>query len=138
MPGTTWLGEGRRTLLGRLQPERIHVTTVGAPATPCAVPSQTANILDFTYDFDLGTANNGNLQQIVNNLDSSRTQSFSYDELNRIATVPRDAIKKVYLGCRTGWRAQSLLEIRDSVLPHAQFYRAVKSPTHFGLFFEEL
>jgi RHS repeat-associated protein len=49
------------------------------------------NVLDFAYSFDTdpgaGVANNGNVKQIINNLDAARTQSFTYDEMNRVKTA---------------------------------------------------
>jgi hypothetical protein len=38
--------------------------------------------MHFSYSY--GTLNNGNVQQITNNLDNNRTQIFSYDGLNRL------------------------------------------------------
>ena len=54
-----------------------------------ASPSQT--VLSFSYGFGLGTANNGNVLTIQNNRDLDRTQSFIYDQLNRIATAQSSA-----------------------------------------------
>jgi hypothetical protein len=72
----------------RLQPSRIHATTTGAPANPCDAPSQTGNILDLAYNFSLGSADNGNVMGITNNRDvNNRSQTFTYDSLNRIATA---------------------------------------------------
>jgi YD repeat-containing protein len=56
----------------RLQPSAISVVS----------PSQT--ILSLGYDFGLGTADNGNVNKIINNRDGNRTQNFLYDSLNRI------------------------------------------------------
>ena len=42
-------------------------------------------MFSLSYDFHLGAGDNGNVFQIVNNRDSNRTQSFTYDQLNRIA-----------------------------------------------------
>jgi len=47
-----------------------------------AAPS--ANLMSLSYDFHLGTGDNGNVFQIVNNKDNSRNQNFQYDALNRI------------------------------------------------------
>ncbi len=73
----------------RLQPCRISVKSSGAAPTSCG-PGNTGNVLDFTYGFDseaaAGVQNNGNVGSITNNRDSTRTQSFTYDELNRIKT----------------------------------------------------
>jgi len=50
-----------------------------------ASPSQT--VFSLSYDFHLGTANNGNVYQIVNNRDNNRTQTFTFDQLNRVASA---------------------------------------------------
>lgn len=50
-----------------------------------ASPTQT--VLSLGYDFHLATGNNGNVFQIQNNIDSARTQTFTYDELNRVKTA---------------------------------------------------
>ncbi|HEX7288579.1 MAG TPA: RHS repeat-associated core domain-containing protein [Candidatus Angelobacter sp.] len=71
----------------RMQPCRTFVTTGTTNPANCPDNSQTGNILDFTYSFSLGAGDNGNLTQITNNRDSARTQSFTYDLLNRIATA---------------------------------------------------
>jgi RHS repeat-associated protein len=44
----------------------------------------TRTVPDLAYGFALGTANNGNVQTIVNLRDPGRTQHFAYDGLNRI------------------------------------------------------
>ncbi|MGH9530767.1 MAG: RHS repeat-associated core domain-containing protein, partial [Terriglobales bacterium] len=53
-------------------------------------------VLSFSYSFDQDPSpsvvkNNGDVVQIVNNRDTNRTQSFTYDELNRIATAQSQA-----------------------------------------------
>lgn len=42
------------------------------------------NILDLQYNFNLGAGDNGNVAGITNNRDTTRTQSFTYDAVNRI------------------------------------------------------
>jgi RHS repeat-associated protein len=78
----------------RLQPCRISVKSSGIAPTTCA-DTQTGNVLDFTYSFDLdpgaGVVNNGNVASIANNRDTNRSQSFTYDALNRIATAQTQA-----------------------------------------------
>ena len=61
-------------------------TTSSAPPTPCAAPSQTGNLLDLTLSFNSGT-DNGNVIGITNNRDNTRSQSFTYDSLNRLLTA---------------------------------------------------
>ena len=44
-------------------------------------------VLSLSYDYHSGTANNGNIYTILNVKDSTRTQTFTYDTLNRILTA---------------------------------------------------
>ena len=68
----------------RLQPCRISVKSSGtAPAT--CTDAATGNVLDFSYNFSLGTSDNGNVTAITNNRDTTRSQSFTYDSLNRLS-----------------------------------------------------
>jgi hypothetical protein len=62
---------------------------LAAPLLQPAPDSATGNILDFTYNFVDGSAhNNGNVAAITNNrYASARSQSFTYDALNRLATA---------------------------------------------------
>ncbi|MGH9509004.1 MAG: hypothetical protein ACRD2M_03635, partial [Terriglobales bacterium] len=68
----------------RLQPLVLSAAHVGG------------TVLSFAYGFDQDPSpsvvkNNGNVVQIVNNRDNNRTQSFTYDELNRVATAQSQA-----------------------------------------------
>jgi hypothetical protein len=56
----------------RLQPVNISAT------------SPMATMFNLSYDFHLGTGNNGNVFGIINNKDTTRNQSFAYDALNRL------------------------------------------------------
>ncbi|MGB0036065.1 MAG: RHS repeat-associated core domain-containing protein [Candidatus Acidiferrales bacterium] len=48
--------------------------------------------MDFTYSFvDANSHNNGNAIQITNNKDGTRTQQFTYDQVNRILTGKTNA-----------------------------------------------
>ena len=53
--------------------------------TSAATPTQT--IFSLTNDFQLGVTDNGNVWNITNNLDSTRSQAFTYDSLNRLLTA---------------------------------------------------
>jgi RHS repeat-associated protein len=71
----------------RLQPCWLY-TTIGtalATSTACTGTATTGNILDFKYNFNLGASDNGNVAGITNNRDTTRSQTASYDSLNRIA-----------------------------------------------------
>src|SRR6266542_1978575 len=50
---------------------------------PC--PTAVATIISRSYNFGLGTNDNGNLLNITNCRDTNRTQNFAYDNLNRIS-----------------------------------------------------
>ena len=75
----------------RLQPCWSYVTT-GTPlswnTTLCtATDSTPGNLLDLQYKFNLGSGDNGNVMGITNNRDTTRSQAFTYDWLNRISTA---------------------------------------------------
>jgi RHS repeat-associated protein len=57
----------------RLQPSSIHAVSAGE-----------TDLLDLSYDFGLGTTDNGNVNAIINQRDNGRTQYFAYDGLNRL------------------------------------------------------
>ncbi|HXO00272.1 MAG TPA: RHS repeat-associated core domain-containing protein [Candidatus Acidoferrales bacterium] len=71
----------------RLQPCRISVKSSGSTPTSCTDSANIGNILDYTYNFSLGSSDNGNVTGITNNVDTTRSQSFTYDHLNRILTA---------------------------------------------------
>jgi RHS repeat-associated protein len=68
----------------RLQPCRISVKSSGTAPAACT-DTATGNILDFNYNFSLGASDNGNLMGITNNRDTTRSQNFLYDSLNRVS-----------------------------------------------------
>jgi RHS repeat-associated protein len=74
----------------RMQPCWIYATTGTAlswSGTLCTTTETTAgNILDLEYSLNFGSSDNGNVMGITNNRDSTRSQTFTYDYLNRIAT----------------------------------------------------
>jgi RHS repeat-associated protein len=78
------------TYNNRLQPKHV-VATTGPALTPnpdeCGTPG---NVLHFRYLFSEGLANNGNVARVENCWTSARSQSFSYDELNRLLTAQSD------------------------------------------------
>lgn len=74
----------------RLQPCRISVKSSGTAPASCT-DATAGNVLDFNYNFSLGTANNGNVAAITSNRDPLRSQSFAYDALNRLATAQTNA-----------------------------------------------
>ena len=65
----------------RLQPTRIQ-----AQLRNWSTGATGATLFDLSYDFHQGHGDNGNVYQVVNNRDPSRSQTFGYDALNRIVT----------------------------------------------------
>jgi len=49
--------------------------------------SPSATVFSESFEFHLGAGDSGNVYQIVNNRDNTRTQSFAYDALNRISSA---------------------------------------------------
>jgi RHS repeat-associated protein len=56
---------------------------------PAVLSSTTpsATVLSLSYGFGAAGNSNGNVQQIVNNMDNTRSQSFAYDQLNRVQSA---------------------------------------------------
>jgi RHS repeat-associated protein len=52
--------------------------------------------MDFTYGFNYGAADNGNVQSVANNITTARSQSYTYDELNRVSTAKTSATSGTY------------------------------------------
>jgi len=72
----------------RLQPCWTYATT-GTPLAPshlCSDSTTAGNMLDLKYNFNLGS-DNGNPTSITNNLVADRTQTYAYDQLNRVTTA---------------------------------------------------
>jgi len=69
----------------------LDYATTGAAlpwnTTACTATATTGSALDLKYNFSLGAGDNGNVMGITNNRDTTRSQSFTYDQLNRIATA---------------------------------------------------
>jgi len=80
----------------RLQPCRISVKSSGNAPTQCSDSANIGNVMDFTYSFGIGVSDNGTLAQLANNRNSARTQSFTYDSLNRLATAATSASTGTY------------------------------------------
>jgi RHS repeat-associated protein len=76
----------------RLQPCRMIAATSGTLPVLCGDTAH-GNLLDLGYDFHLGNgtsgsgADNGNVFGITNNKDTTRSQTFTYDALNRLTSA---------------------------------------------------
>jgi RHS repeat-associated protein len=71
----------------RLRPCRISVKNSGTAPSSCTDSSNTGNVMDLVYNFNSGSTDNGNVMGITNNIDTTRSQTFTYDSMNRIATA---------------------------------------------------
>ena len=56
-----------------------------------AATTAAATVMSLSYNFHLGSGDNGNVYQIRNNRDTTRSQTFTYDALNRIASAQSQA-----------------------------------------------
>src|SRR5205814_3855742 len=72
-------------LTNRLQPCRLTAATDGQIPSNCS--NQFGNRLDLSYDFHNGNGDNGNVYGVTNYRDQTRNQSFTYDDLNRLASA---------------------------------------------------
>jgi len=81
---------GAITYNSRLQPLQLYYTTGTISSSTLsqmqgnACPTTTASIMSRSYNFGLGTNDNGNIYSVANCRDGNRTQNFLYDSLNRI------------------------------------------------------
>lgn len=72
----------------RLQPLQIFSGTNSAPSlTGSTCPATVGNIMHLVYAFNLGASDNGNVASVANCRDTKRTQTFTYDSLNRITSA---------------------------------------------------
>jgi RHS repeat-associated protein len=72
----------------RLQPGRISASSSGSAPSSCPTSiSGTGSVLDLSYNFNLGAGDNGNVMGITNNRNTARSETFTYDALNRVSTA---------------------------------------------------
>jgi RHS repeat-associated protein len=64
----------------------------------CTATATTGTVLDLKYNYNLGT-NNGNLAGITNDRDSTRSQTFTYDPLSRLATAAASTYATSHANC---------------------------------------
>lgn len=66
----------------------------------------TNTVFSLNYDFHLGNGDNGNVFSITNNRDSTRSQTFTYDDLNRLISAQNsgtDCSQKTVNGATKFW-----------------------------------
>ena len=71
----------------RLQPCRLNVNSSGTSLVNCSDTIPGGNFLDLAYGFNSGTANNGNVASWSAVGQQAFNRSYTYDPLNRIATM---------------------------------------------------
>jgi RHS repeat-associated protein len=74
----------------RLQPCWMYTTAAPgslAASSACNGSATVGTIMDLTYKFNAGSTDNGNVISITNNRDTTRSQAFGYDTLNRISSA---------------------------------------------------
>ena len=65
----------------------IRLQACGLSACTDGSGSTTPYLFDLSYNYGLGMNDNGNVQGITNNKNTSRSQAFTYDGLNRLVTA---------------------------------------------------
>jgi RHS repeat-associated protein len=82
----------------RLEPCRVEINSTAAYFAQCtdAVPS--GNVLDFTYGFNSGSSNNGNVASWSAVGNQTFTRSYVYDSLNRISAMSDTAASQACKG----------------------------------------
>jgi RHS repeat-associated protein len=68
--------------------------------------TSSATVFSLNYDFHNGNGNNGNVWGIVNNKDTTRNQTFTYDALNRLTSAQNagtDCTKRTLNGLTEYW-----------------------------------
>jgi len=120
----------------RQQPCRIAVNSSGTAPNVCTDTTDAGNVLDFTYGFNLGVSDNGNVADIANNGDTTRSQSFLYDTLNRLRTAQTNSTyatspnncwgeKYVYDNPSGPWAWGNLVRLTKSRRPTTSAHRRV-------------
>ena len=71
------------------------------PRTMDAALPSAAKVFSITYDFHVGTGDNGNVWAITNNRDTTRSQSFTYDTLNRLTSAQNNPNNPTVCGSTT-------------------------------------
>jgi YD repeat-containing protein len=79
----------------RLQLCRMTTISAGTMPTSCG-DTNIGNVMDRGYNFNDGAGDNGNVMAIINYRDATRSQSFTYDALNRLASGSSSANSGAY------------------------------------------
>jgi RHS repeat-associated protein len=89
----------------RRQPCRLNIKSSSAPFVACTDPIPAGNVQDFTYGFNLGTSDNGNVTSFVGAGNQIFNRSYSYDSLNRLGSLSETATAQLCKGLSWGYDA---------------------------------
>ena len=95
----------------RFQPQSFTAATQGTGAH---------TVQSLSFNFNLGTSDNGLLTKITNGVNSGRTTNYTYDQLNRIVAGWHDA---------TDWGTQYTLDIWGNLMQKAPCNNTVGCPS---------
>jgi RHS repeat-associated protein len=82
----------------RLQPCRMEINSTAAYFTQCTGAAPSGNVLDFTYGFNSGVSDNGNVANWSAVGNQTFTRSYVYDSVNRISTLSDTATAQTCKG----------------------------------------
>jgi RHS repeat-associated protein len=71
----------------RLQPCRVNVNSSGTNLSACNSSLPSGNVQDFSYGFNAGSSDNGNVASWTGTGNQAFTRSYTYDALNRLSTL---------------------------------------------------
>jgi RHS repeat-associated protein len=71
----------------RLQPCRMNVNSTGGYYTHCTDGTPGGNVVDFSYGFNVGTADNGNVTSWSASGQQNFNRSYLYDTVNRLQSM---------------------------------------------------
>ena len=118
------------TYNNRLQPQEIRANSIVKVQILYRWTQQTVADMDITYNFvDPTTSKNaGHVYGIANNLNSSRSQAFTYDQLNRIVSAGTTATTGTYC-----WGNQYSYDAYGNLLSQAGWTPTYNSCTEYTM-----
>src|SRR5262249_51164745 len=71
----------------RLQPCRYDANSSGTGLGTCTDATPSGSVLDFSYGFNSGSSNNGNVASMTATGQQAFNRTYTYDSLNRLGTM---------------------------------------------------
>src|SRR5271154_5914208 len=75
----------------RLQPCRLNINSSASTLSACSGSVPSGSVQDFTYGFNAGTSDNGNVMMWSATGNQVFSRTFAYDSLNRISTMTQSS-----------------------------------------------